>query len=76
MIPAKDKAEELVEKFRECDINEVEYSWISLEGAKKCALFVVEEILSLPSLDEGRMIAVCESDYNYWIQVKQEIEKI
>ena len=60
----KEKAQELYEKMRR-----EEYPW----PAKWCALVAVDEILEmdLPILEEDADIF-----YDYWEQVKQEIEKL
>lgn len=66
---AKDKAQELIEKF--INLNSVklsDYSRIEFPTAKQCALIAVEEILSsFNNIDPGK---------KYWEQVKQEIEKL
>ncbi len=56
----KEKAKELVK----------EYSWnADKSDAKQCALICVDEILY------GSRLFYIE-DYGYWIEVKQEIEKL
>ena len=47
---------------------------VIIENCKKCAIILVEKILSLPSRQEGRMIALLEEDYQFWVQVKQTIQ--
>jgi hypothetical protein len=39
-----------------------------VDAAKKCALIAVDEILNV--------IEVPSTEYKYWMQVKQEIEKL
>lgn len=65
MIP-KQKAEELVDKY---------YQYFeSNTNAKKCALIAVHEILQM--VDES-MKGFLDSDIiRYWLEVKQEIEKL
>lgn len=64
----EEKAHDLFDKF---------YKKVGFrEQAKQCALIAVDEILSLPSKHDGRMIAVILEDYQYWQQVKTEIEKL
>ena len=60
----KEKAKELYEKMRR-----EEYPW----SAKWCALIAVNEILEmdLPILEED-----ADTFYDYWEEVKQEIEKL
>tara|TARA_R110000868_G_C10685312_1_gene747831 strand:- start:50 stop:253 length:204 start_codon:yes stop_codon:yes gene_type:complete len=64
----KEKAKELVDKFtfrcEECD-----YDW----NAKQCALIAVDEILQeLENADDGQT----SIPYEYWEQVKSEIQKL
>jgi hypothetical protein len=56
----KEKAQELVDKFIQTNGNAF--------FAKECALIAVDEILSAHLFDLDEM--------EYWIAVKQEIEKI
>ena len=67
----KEKAEELHNKFYK--INEG-VNLIYLEEAKQCALIAVDEIMNaLPPFDYGlEFVAKIE----YWLDVKQEIEKL
>lgn len=62
----KEKALELVDKMFEND--ETGYEYMHYSHAKNCALIAIDEILSahLFDLDERE----------YWIAVKQEIERI
>jgi hypothetical protein len=72
----KEKAQELVDKFREfadgTDSETDRYSpGVEKEKAKQCALIAVEEILN-------SILGNYEFDFlrNYWQEVKQEIEKL
>jgi hypothetical protein len=75
----KEKAKELVNKFR--DINWLvetpytsRYEWIQIQEAKQCALIAVDEILSeLTEIPYGLEYL---NRLNYWLEVKQEIEKL
>lgn len=58
----KEKAEELVDKYHNLRI-------LFRVEAKQCALIAVDEILEVIYY-EGR------SEYIYWQEVKQEIEKL
>ena len=60
----KEKAKELVRKFNYYDANGV------LLG-KQCALICVDEML-----DCNTTSVYWEEDFEYWKQVKQEIEKL
>lgn len=62
MIP-KEKAEELCFKFQ----GEFEMNWTM---SKRCALIAVDEILNL--IDGFDL----ERTYNYYLEVKQEIEEL
>jgi len=62
----KEKAKELVDKYKEHIIETDDYFINS--GAKKCALIAVEEIRdSLPQISDIQY---------YWIDVKLEIKKL
>jgi len=62
----KEKAKELVDKYKEHIIETDDYFINS--GAKKCALITVEEIRdSLPQISDIQY---------YWIDVKLEIKKL
>lgn len=78
-MTAKEKAEELVTKYIKLDI-EIGgqfdgYLTLTKHDAKQCALIVVDEILYLP-INEWSAIAEPFQDWNYWQQVKSEIEKL
>ena len=60
----KEKAKELVDKY-----TEVIYPIINIEKAKQCALIEVEEMIETFWYTHKN-----ESEYRYWIEVKQEIE--
>ena len=64
----KEKAEELVEKFR---LKVLDYDGNGLNGfkAKQCALIAVDEILKVSLSYAGK-------DYDFYLEVKQEIEKL
>ena len=61
----KEKALELYNKMYDYSLFE--------EEAKRCALIAVDEILN--NIDFTSMINGTD-DYNYWQEVKQEIEKL
>jgi len=67
-MSAKEKAIELVGKF--ADIQK--YSSMKVV-AKNCALIVIDEILN--SIDFVSMLNGTD-DYNYWKEVKKEIEAL
>ena len=84
MIP-KQKAEELVEKFKPHSHfwvhdfgRKKDYDIEQLENAVECALIAVDEIIN--SLEtygkESDELQNMENDFRYWQEVKQEIEKL
>jgi hypothetical protein len=74
----KEKAIELVNKFRDYtngDDPNNDYRFspaIEKENAKKCALIAVDEILE----DRKEMDGMKVINDPYWLEVKQEIEKL
>lgn len=73
MSNQKEKAKELVEKFKSfvhCTSSWNEYDdYLELETAKQCAKIAVEEILEILR----SFSSINKLDYDYWISVKQEI---
>jgi hypothetical protein len=70
-MTAKEKAEELAIKFlRSLPII------FGIDQAKKCALIAVDEILQNVYDDRATIGRLNLTDKEYWLQVKQEIEKI
>jgi len=68
MITPKQKANELVEYFLDLTpIKLSDYSHIYTPTAKRFALKVCDEVLGDMGADRG---------YEFWIEVKQEIEKL
>lgn len=68
----KEKAEELIEKFYYIKSNS-EYFGVNWEIAKKCALIAIDEIIK--QCWDYRDIDL-QASYDYWQEVKQEIEKL
>ena len=72
MLTPKEKAKELVEKYRSISL-------LEKYNAKQCALIAVNEIieqwdyLDTYLADIGGM---ANPNLNYWLQVKNEIEKL
>ena len=62
----KEKAEELVRKYYSFGINK-EGQTLSWYECKQCALIVCNEVLGYMGADRG---------YEFWTEVKQEIEKL
>jgi hypothetical protein len=61
----KEKAEELFEKFNNPDTTHHPY----VHNAQQCALIAVDEILNA-------VTAIADKRYDYWKEVKQELEKL
>jgi hypothetical protein len=66
MISPKEKALELYSKY--CNFASF---WMDQNDAKQCALIAVDEIIDLLWHTHGN-----ETEYRYWLEVKQEIEKL
>ena len=64
MTPAE-KAKKLVDKYY--NKSDLLYETLSFIQAKECALIAVNEVLGYMGADRG---------YEFWLQVKQEIEKL
>ncbi|HEY9701606.1 MAG TPA: hypothetical protein V6C58_04130 [Allocoleopsis sp.] len=63
----KEKAKELVFKYEQ-------YKWINHDLAKQCALIAVDEIIKvLQHADTAYDLLIY---IDYWIKVKEEIEKL
>jgi hypothetical protein len=67
----KEKATALVLKFM--NLQEPNYNWFHKELAKQCALIAVDELMK--QCWDYRDIDV-QASYDYWEEVKQEIEKL
>jgi hypothetical protein len=69
----KEKAEELVLKFKELPQEETMMFYLAFEISKQCALIAVDEILS----DYKNYLMHENTEYKglmYWQEVKKEIE--
>jgi hypothetical protein len=82
-MTAKEKAQELVNKFRKYasgDDDDYRFSpAIEKENAKKCALIAVDEILNNSTsynAYDGVINNELWADDEYWQEVKQEIEQL
>jgi hypothetical protein len=65
----KEKAQELIEKYKLLDYN----SNLSIEKSKKCALIAIDEIQEHTQMIEGTYEGY-ESVYIYFVEVKIAIE--
>ena len=73
----KEKANELFNKYLSINLSQVNdlVDGIRIALAKKCALIAVQEILNCNPHTNPFNTDVY-STYDYWFQVKQEIEKL
>jgi uncharacterized protein YPO0396 len=62
---AKEKAEELILKFMR--LQEPNYNWFDKRLGKQCALICCDEVLGDMGADRG---------YEFWSQVKDELQKL
>ena len=67
----KEKAEELVLKFKQLPQEGTVAWYLSFELSKQCALIAVDEILDV--LNQIHWVIVGK-DFKYWSEVKKEIE--
>jgi hypothetical protein len=70
----KEKAEELMLKFREAPIKGTLAWYVSFELSKRFALIAVDEIIET-FIPKNNRNYLCE-EIEYWEEVKQEIEKL
>ena len=66
----KEKAIELVVKFKHTAYSDYLTTDNEYNNAKQCALIAVDEILNIKSVDKDYDLS------NYWEEVKQEIEAL
>lgn len=67
----KEKAEDLVDKYRDTIISFLSDNMKDM-NAKRCALIAVDEILKDREVIDGMRVI----NDPYWLEVKQEIEKL
>jgi hypothetical protein len=65
----KEKAQELIDKFENYSFMDIDKRISSFNSAKQCALVAVDEILKVTVGLNGWI-----DGFQYWEQVKQEIE--
>lgn len=70
----KEKAEELMLKFREAPIKGTLAWYVSFELSKRFALIAVDEIIET-FIPKNNRNYLCE-EIEYWEEIKQEIEKL
>ena len=78
----KEKAEELFRRFTTVELGiDEDDNVVTLgtdetkEETKQCALILVDEILTMISINLPRGIQVA-LEHDFWVEVKQEIEKL
>jgi hypothetical protein len=74
----KEKADELFAHYNSILIDEISHGGARGYASYKCALTTVDEILEICSLDclTNLHNHEFEAKFNYWQEVKKEIEKI
>lgn len=70
----KEKAKELVDKFARIDGYQDSIDLSKCEYEKQCALIAVDEILEI--INNTMVLVDIEDDYDFYLKVKQEIEKL
>jgi hypothetical protein len=69
----KEKAEDIVRKYSTYVVMWSGGIEVERQNVKQCVLISVDEMLKeLESIDDGQTVI----PYNYWQEVKQEIEKL
>lgn len=72
----KEKAKELFDKCNKFDFNTIVNS-TQKEYARQCALIAVDEIIPIvQSYEDALPPSQTSEEYEYWLQVKKEIENI
>jgi hypothetical protein len=66
----KERAEELVDSYYNSN-SEGDTGWMAKNDAKQCALIAVNEIIHLEIV-----LGIDNQDFEFWQQVKQEIQMI
>jgi hypothetical protein len=71
----QEKAKELTKRYyRDSDLLVEDLSWIQ---AKECALIAIDEIIKECYMWNGNDNVIWETNrFNYWNEVKQEIEEL
>jgi hypothetical protein len=76
MLPPKEKAAELISKFRQIPPFS-SYTGIGYAEAKQCALLTVDEIMFYNLMEYPQHSTIYAPHKNdYWNEVKQEIEQL
>ena len=72
-MKAKEEAKELVDKYKYRIVRGVKIEQMSISLAKQCALICVDEILES---HYKVLVGVIPKTYDYWQEVKREINKL
>jgi hypothetical protein len=73
-MTAKEKANELVDKYWDVDSDVNSDAYIDKSMAIKCALIAVEEIMQF--LMQASEYLAFPEQIKYWLEVKAELEKL
>ena len=85
IMTPKEKAKELIEKFKNADFNckgcdmvfcDVPCTMLNLSECKKCALICVDEIIKANPYSEAQKYIPAHSTIKYWQEVREEILKL
>ena len=69
----KEKAEQLVNKFYPRATSYSSDRKNQKDNAKQCALIAVDEIINSVVITN---LTIAQNQFDYWVEVKQEIEKL
>jgi hypothetical protein len=70
----RSKADQLLIKFKMSECTHGYNDVRDLHAANRCAIIAVDEILKV--IDEAEDLIYYRSKFNFWIEVKNELEKI
>jgi hypothetical protein len=76
MLTPQEKAEELVRKYYSFGINNVPFSSFSWFECKACAIIAVDELIRIAPWGSDIDGEIEDDSKEYYIEVKQEIEKL
>jgi hypothetical protein len=73
-MTARSKAIYLIMKFKSSESEDGFNDVRDLQAAKRCAMIAVDEILEV--IDETDDLIYYRSKFNFWMKVKNELQKI
>jgi len=75
-MTSKEKAEYLVNEFYHNNTDYIDSNSAAKESAITCAIIHVDEVIKLGTNDEGIMAFNTTGDYNYLLQIREELENM